>query len=92
MNKFIIILISFNIFCYYLISASYNNIDFSNEYFDNHLNNKNIFMIGDSLTRYQYISLVYSLKYNAYLNNSKTPNPVSLKLFINIYIYSFILL
>jgi hypothetical protein len=54
-------------------------IKFSIEYFLNHLANKRIVFIGDSVTRYQYIALVYSLSTGHFLNTSLNPNLVEEK-------------
>jgi hypothetical protein len=51
-------------------------IKYSAQYFTEHLQNKRVVLIGDSLTRYQYLSLVYSLSTGHFLNTSLMPNPV----------------
>jgi hypothetical protein len=43
------------------------------------LRNKQVFFIGDSLTRYQYIALVYYLKHGQMLSDDLQPNPVEEK-------------
>jgi hypothetical protein len=51
-------------------------IKYSAQYFTEHLQNKRIVLIGDSITRYQYLSLVYALSTGHFLNMSLIPNPV----------------
>jgi hypothetical protein len=51
-------------------------LKFSPRYFVEHLANKRIAFIGDSVTRYQYIALVYALSTGHFLNASLIPNPV----------------
>jgi hypothetical protein len=51
-------------------------IKYSAQYFTEHLQNKRVVFIGDSISRYQYLSLVYSLSTGHFLNMSLMPNPV----------------
>jgi hypothetical protein len=53
-----------------------NHLDFSMSHFTDKLANKRIVFMGDSLIRYQYLSLIYALTNGQYLNMSVTPNPV----------------
>ena len=52
---------------------------FSMSYYVNSLKNKRIVFMGDSVTRYQYIALIYSLSEGQYLQSSLCPNPVNEK-------------
>jgi hypothetical protein len=51
-------------------------MEYSAQYFTDHLRNKRVVFIGDSITRYQYLSLVYALSTGQFLNMSLLPNPV----------------
>lgn len=52
---------------------------FPADLFTYRLSNKHIVFVGDSLMRYQYLALAYSLRHNEYLNVTMQPNLVQEK-------------
>ena len=55
-------------------SAIFDDSEFSPAIAERKLANKHLVMVGDSLMRYQYLALVYSLKFGVKLTDSDTRN------------------